>query len=204
MKLNQKRMKLNVFLGVMVLLILIVSVVVWNFLKQDNSGITTDKKDTTPTKAVSKNETYKNDFYLFEFDPSKWKLDQEGYKGRYEHSSRIMTLDHASTKGKSIDAGAEVAILVEPSKKTLEEVKSSVFSVMGSLGTQPENIQNINISGGTPAVSYEMEGLQNRSSTTIFVKNNYTYSITYQTAKGKDPVIYMDGYKLLLSSYKFK
>ena len=203
MKFNHKRTKAILLLGTIVLIV--VCSLVATFLIQNDSGKKiTEKTDSTSNQTVSNNKAYKNGFYSFEYDPTKWKIDEKGYSGKYDRSSRIMTINFAVSEDKTLADGAEISVLVESSNKTLDEVKDNSFSVLNSFGVQPENVQTIKISNNIPAISYESQGLQNRSSKTIFVKDNYTYVITYQIAKGKDSSLYMDGYKMLVSSFKFE
>lgn len=187
-----------------IILVVIIGAIVWNLSNQDSNRDADKKIDTVSSQISSKNKMYKNDLYSFEYDPAIWKVDEEGYSGKYRYGSRILTLDHASTPGKSIDTGAEIAVLVEESTKTLEEIKADSFSTISAVGVTPENVQDIKISGDVPAVSYEIEGFQNRSSTALFTNNGYTYSVSYQSAKGTEPSKHMSGYKTLLSSFKFK
>ena len=203
MNLSRKKTKIIVILGIIVLIAVCAAVV--SFLKQNNiNEKLTDTTDRTSSQTLLKNKAYENGFYSFEYDPTKWKIDEKGYSGKYDRSSRIMTLNYAVNEDKTIADGAEISVLIESSNKTLNEVKDSSFSILNAFGVQPENVQTIKISNNVPAISYESQGLQNRSSKTIFVKDNYTYVITYQIAKGKDPSLYIDGYKMVVSSFKFK
>lgn len=197
---------------VIVLVIVIIVIILggvgyfaWTKLAPSKSATNTQTTEvavdpaTQVPPAAADTKTYSNSTYSFDYLATGWTTSEVKYGTTNPATTVVRTSDYKQT-GMGLDNGAEVAVNVTPTTKTLSQLKQDVIN-FGD-GTQSQNVLDIKI-GGKDAFSYysAYEGIRYH---TVIVNNGSSYDIVYQYGTKLDVNKYKNGYDVITSTFTLK
>ena len=175
-----------------------------NFIRNEPATKKTEAvniKSSDSDKVADSNSStlYENDIYSFEYLSDDWRVDEDSYDvdNPNDKTPVARTENYKAAVGMGIDTGAYVAVYVNKADQSLSDMKENAQKYQGEI----KNLSNLTIAG-EDAFTYS-SGYEGMRYHTIFIHNGLSYDLVYQYA-GDDELVYMDGYKKVANSFKFK
>ena len=194
---------------VVIIIILVVAIlgllgyIIWNnYLapKDDTTQqATTSQTEETEDQPIN-NKLFKNGTYSFEYPTEGWRVEQFYYNDQNPdvYYAYVKTDDWEPEIGMGLKSGAEVLVHENTTTQTLAELKDEASKFANGAAKNVTDTKVAGVNAFTYNMSYEGERYH-----TVFVKGGKSYDLIYQYPSNGSADTHMDGYKLMVSTFKF-